>query len=463
MATTHPDVGHDFRRLLHLVESGFLGTFLVAGSPRRSRARLPPSRTRGSRPGAGHGWRSCAAATRRSSGSATPPTIRHQRSTRWLVIRGRRWSRSPAGGPYERAPGRIVTGAEIRDLSSVEVDFVVVGSGAGGSTAAAVLAAAGAHVVVLEEGGHYTRRDFNMQESWAYPALYQEHGNRATDDLAIMILQGRTVGGGTTVNWTSSFRTPEQTSGALGGAARRARHRRGDAGAALRGGGAAPRRRHRRPRRRQQQQPQAAGGGRQAGVETRADPPQRQRVRPARLLPPGLPARRQAHLAHDLPGRRDRRRRRRLRRLPRQAARDRSAAGRAPLSPRCSIGRATARAAASSPTRAAGSSWPGGPSTRRPCSCARRPAPTAGRSGRRTFLHPTVPIVAFYDQPIEAFYGAPQSVSVHHFADRGERVGYFLETAPVHPMLAALALPGFGDTHRKMSRGSPTRSRPSGS
>lgn len=33
MATTHPDVGHDFRRLLRLVESGFLGTF-TAGSPR---------------------------------------------------------------------------------------------------------------------------------------------------------------------------------------------------------------------------------------------------------------------------------------------------------------------------------------------------------------------------------------------------------------------------------------------
>ncbi len=108
-------------------------------------------------------------------------------------------------------PGRILAGAEIADLPSIEVDFVVVGSGAGGSTAAAVLAAAGAKVAVLEEGGHYTRRDFNMQESWAYPALYQEHGNRATDDLAIMILQGRNVGGGTTVNWTSSFRTPERT------------------------------------------------------------------------------------------------------------------------------------------------------------------------------------------------------------------------------------------------------------
>lgn len=33
MATVHPDVGHDFRRLLRLCESGFVGTFL-AGSPR---------------------------------------------------------------------------------------------------------------------------------------------------------------------------------------------------------------------------------------------------------------------------------------------------------------------------------------------------------------------------------------------------------------------------------------------
>ena len=33
MATVHPDVGSDFRRLLHLCESGLVGTF-TAGSPR---------------------------------------------------------------------------------------------------------------------------------------------------------------------------------------------------------------------------------------------------------------------------------------------------------------------------------------------------------------------------------------------------------------------------------------------
>jgi choline dehydrogenase-like flavoprotein len=75
----------------------------------------------------------------------------------------------------------------------------------------------------------------------------------------------------------------------------------------------------------------------------------------------------------------------------------------------------------------------------------------SGLVGKRTFLHPTVPIVAFYDQPVEAFYGPPQSVSVHHFADRGARVGYFFETSPVHPMLGAIAFPGFGDAHRKIA------------
>jgi choline dehydrogenase-like flavoprotein len=75
----------------------------------------------------------------------------------------------------------------------------------------------------------------------------------------------------------------------------------------------------------------------------------------------------------------------------------------------------------------------------------------SGQVGRRTFLHPTVPLVAFYADPIEAFYGAPQSVACHHFADRGDRVGYFFETAPVHPMLAALAFPGFGAEHRRQA------------
>ncbi|MGP4763413.1 GMC family oxidoreductase N-terminal domain-containing protein, partial [Klebsiella pneumoniae] len=52
---------------------------------------------------------------------------------------------------------------------------------------------------------------FQQQERWAYPALYQDGAGRKTADQAISLLQGRTVGGSTTVNWTTSIRTPAPT------------------------------------------------------------------------------------------------------------------------------------------------------------------------------------------------------------------------------------------------------------
>jgi choline dehydrogenase-like flavoprotein len=66
-------------------------------------------------------------------------------------------------------------------------------------------------VIVVEEGALKSSRDFKMREADAYPALYQESAARKTKDKGVNILQGRTVGGSTTVNWTSSFRTPPDT------------------------------------------------------------------------------------------------------------------------------------------------------------------------------------------------------------------------------------------------------------
>src|SRR5204862_5113635 len=92
-----------------------------------------------------------------------------------------------------------------------EADVAIVGTGAGGGTAAEILSDAGLSVVMIEEGPLATSSDFHMRESDAYPQLYQESASRKTKDKAINILQGRCVGGGTTVNWTSSFRTPAAT------------------------------------------------------------------------------------------------------------------------------------------------------------------------------------------------------------------------------------------------------------
>lgn len=90
-------------------------------------------------------------------------------------------------------------------------DVLVIGTGAGGGISAELLARAGFDVLMVEEGPLKTSRDFNQLESEAYPSLYQESAARKTADKAINILQGRCVGGSTTVNWTSSFRTPRDT------------------------------------------------------------------------------------------------------------------------------------------------------------------------------------------------------------------------------------------------------------
>ncbi len=90
-------------------------------------------------------------------------------------------------------------------------DVAIVGSGAGAGITAEILAKAGLSVVIVEEGPLKSSSDFNQKESEAYPSLYQESAARKTGDKAINILQGRCVGGSTTVNWTSSFRTPAPT------------------------------------------------------------------------------------------------------------------------------------------------------------------------------------------------------------------------------------------------------------
>ncbi len=93
----------------------------------------------------------------------------------------------------------------------VACDVAIVGSGAGAGITAELLVKAGLDVVLIEEGPLRTSSDFNQRESEAYAALYQDGAGRRTADGAMTILQGRCVGGTTVINWTSSFRTPAQT------------------------------------------------------------------------------------------------------------------------------------------------------------------------------------------------------------------------------------------------------------
>ncbi len=110
-------------------------------------------------------------------------------------------------GPAPDVPRRL---APLRPEGDQELacDVVVVGSGAGGGVAAAELARAGLDVVVLEKGGYLAERDFSHQEGDAYRDLYLYAMTLTTDDLACRIVAGSALGGGTVVNYSTSFATP---------------------------------------------------------------------------------------------------------------------------------------------------------------------------------------------------------------------------------------------------------------
>ena len=95
-----------------------------------------------------------------------------------------------------------------RDIE-LTADVCVVGSGAGGGTAAGVLAGAGKDVVVLEAGGYYDDADFDGGELGGFERLYLDRGFAATADHSVGLLAGECLGGGTVVNYCTSFRTPD--------------------------------------------------------------------------------------------------------------------------------------------------------------------------------------------------------------------------------------------------------------
>ncbi len=106
-------------------------------------------------------------------------------------------------------PDGVITAATFRDAGIITADAIVIGSGAGGAVAAARLAEAGKSVVIVEAGEFVPSDEFTEREAEMTERLYAEGGLLATDDLAVSMLQGATVGGGTTVNWMIMLRTPD--------------------------------------------------------------------------------------------------------------------------------------------------------------------------------------------------------------------------------------------------------------
>ncbi|MFV0301172.1 MAG: GMC family oxidoreductase N-terminal domain-containing protein, partial [Paracoccus sp. (in: a-proteobacteria)] len=106
---------------------------------------------------------------------------------------------------------KIIDASQLTEDRQIEADVVIIGTGAGGGFTAETLTRAGLNVVMVEEGAYETARTFSQNEAVATHMLYQQGGAQRTRDGAILVLQGRCVGGGTTINWTTSLHTPTHT------------------------------------------------------------------------------------------------------------------------------------------------------------------------------------------------------------------------------------------------------------
>lgn len=93
--------------------------------------------------------------------------------------------------------------------STLYTDVLVIGSGAGGGVVAAELTAAGHQVMVVEKGEYRAEADFHGKETQSSEQLFEKYALLTTADTSMSVLAGSTLGGGTTINWSASFRTPD--------------------------------------------------------------------------------------------------------------------------------------------------------------------------------------------------------------------------------------------------------------
>jgi choline dehydrogenase-like flavoprotein len=94
---------------------------------------------------------------------------------------------------------------------SFDADVVVVGTGAGGAVAGALLAEAGYSVLFVEEGAHHKTESFNPYVTESVPRLYRDASATVIMGAPpIPFIEGRCVGGSTTINGGMTWRAPER-------------------------------------------------------------------------------------------------------------------------------------------------------------------------------------------------------------------------------------------------------------
>ena len=329
------------------------------------------------------------------------------------------------------------------------------GSGAGAGITAELLARAGLQVVIVEEGPLKSSTDFNQLESEAYPSLYQESAARKTADKAITILQGRCVGGSTTVNWTSSFRTPPATlqfwrqhfgldgydEASLAPYFAQAEQRLNVAPWPV-----APNENNELLRRgaTRLNLPVATIARNVKGCWNLGScglgcPTNAKQSMLVTTIPAALAL--GAQLLSET----------RAERFELANGRITALICRA-VEPN---GALTQAGRAQEATKIVAKHYVlAGGAINSPALLLRSGAPDPhGRLGTRTFLHPVVMASGIFEQPVQAWQGAPQSLYTDHFLHTQAldgAMGYKIETPPLHPLIFATTVPGFGPSHHAL-------------
>jgi choline dehydrogenase-like flavoprotein len=120
------------------------------------------------------------------------------------------WEKPVAGEKPAPWMQQVTPARELAPGEDLECDVVVVGTGAGGAVVAKELAEQGLAVLMLEEGEYHQRQDFTRRSMPATQQLYRDAGlTGVVGNAVIPIPLGRAVGGSTTINSGTCFRTPD--------------------------------------------------------------------------------------------------------------------------------------------------------------------------------------------------------------------------------------------------------------
>jgi choline dehydrogenase-like flavoprotein len=114
----------------------------------------------------------------------------------------------PDTPPVKMPEDLLISPMKVDADTRLVCDVCVVGTGAGGSVIAHRLSEAGFSVLVVEQGSYETSETYKRSEYAMMQKLFQQSGTAATKDLSFVLLAGRGVGGGTSVNWNTCLKPP---------------------------------------------------------------------------------------------------------------------------------------------------------------------------------------------------------------------------------------------------------------